>query len=216
MRCSGCSEVVRPVVALDIDGTLGDYHGHFIEFATEWLGYLPSKIDYDGRAPFGLWFAKVFNTDLTTFRMIKLAYRQGGLKRTMPAFAGAAELTENIMGAGAEVWITTTRPHDRFDRVDPDTREWLRRNGILFDGLLFGPRKLADLQTRIDPGRVVFVLDDQVEQLEEAKAVGWFTVLRKTGWNSGVWWPAAVTVLSSASRVAEAQINNWREQHGNL
>lgn len=26
-----------PIVALDIDGTLGDYHSHFLRFAEQWL-----------------------------------------------------------------------------------------------------------------------------------------------------------------------------------
>jgi hypothetical protein len=55
---------------------------------------------------------------------------------------GGQTFVDTLRAEGAEVWLTTTRPHDRFDRVDPDTREWCRRNGINFDGLLYDGDKM--------------------------------------------------------------------------
>jgi hypothetical protein len=166
MLCSNCSEVVKPVVAIDIDGTLSDYHYHLVQFANDWLGKRPMvQDDYDGGQDYWRWFCESFGVDRTTFRQIKLAYRQGGLKRTQPLWFYADEIVPKLQECGAEVWLTTTRPHDRFDRIDPDTREFLRRNNIPYDGLLYSGAKMRELAERVDPPRVVAVIDDQVNIL---------------------------------------------------
>jgi hypothetical protein len=190
MLCSRCSEPIKPVVAIDIDGTLAPYHPRFIEFASSWLGYEPlGREGYTGQPRFREWMCDVYNIDLSTFRAIKLAYRQGGLKRTMGTYPYAAPLVNRLRSAGAEVWLTTTRPHDRYDRIDPDTVEWTRRNHIEFDGLLFGENKMMELARRIDPRRVVAVLDDLPWVLEQAQIERLGTpVLRRTQYNEDTLW----------------------------
>lgn len=216
MKCSNCSEVVRPVVAIDIDGTLGDYHGHFQEFAELWLGReMEPGFEYDGRQSHRSWFCEAFDTDATTFRAIKLAYRQGGMKRSMPPFPGAAPLV-NGLRERAEVWLTTTRPHDRFDRVDPDTREWLRRNNIGYDGLLYSGDKMRELAARVEPERVCFVFDDLVETLLEAEGLfpSGSTVLRASRYNeAGPGWIFAVANLLDARAMATAHVQDWTVRH---
>lgn len=217
MRCSGCSLRVRPVVALDIDGTLGDYHSHFIEFAADWLGgrYVPRELlVYDGSEPFRDWFMRTFETDLSTFRSIKLAYRQGGLKRSMPPYPGAGELVA-LLRRHAEVWLTTTRPWERFDRIDPDTREWLRREGIEFDGLLYHEDKMEQLAERIDRQRVVAVLDDEEDNLIDAGALGWTPILRRMEYNRNLTWTGiAVQDLASAGKLIKEYIEEWERHNG--
>lgn len=213
MKCSNCSETVKPAVALDIDGTLGDYHDNFLEFAEGWLGFWRAR-DYCGGERFRDWFTKTYGVDLTTFRTIKLAYRQGGMKRTMLPYAGAADLTNRLRKEGIEVWLTTSRPWERFDRIDPDTREWLRRYEIEFDGLLYSGSKLADYAKIIDPGRSIAVVDDQIHNLAEAtqRCLG-APILRRTMWNSGCeWWGAFVENLTELQGEILNQNNFWKER----
>lgn len=159
---------MKPVVALDIDGTLGDYHGHFTRFASEWTGRdLPKPDEINP----GLPLYKHLGMSKATYRECKLAYRRGGLKRSMPAYDGAADLVRYLR-KDAEVWITTTRPYLRYDGIDPDTRHWLRRNGIYkYDGLIFKDSKLRGLRDAVGAGRVIMVVDDLPEQMEEALRV---------------------------------------------
>jgi FMN phosphatase YigB (HAD superfamily) len=178
----------KPVVALDIDGTLGDYHGHFTRFAEQWCGRaMPDpSLNTDG-VPLYKWLGM----SKATYRQCKLAYRQGGLKRSMPAYDGASELTRTLRKEGAEVWIATTRPYLRLDNIDPDTRHWLRRNKIQFDGVLFGEHKYRDLN-RILGERVLFVVDDLPEMIEQALGLGMRAMLRRQPYNeyfqrSGNW-----------------------------
>ena len=116
-----------PVVAIDIDGTLGDYHGHFLRFAEAWYGRtMPDAATINP----GLPLHKFMRTSKSTYRQCKLAYRQGGLERSMLAYPGASELTRAIRIAGAELWITTTRPYLKLDSQSPNTMHWLRRHCI--------------------------------------------------------------------------------------
>lgn len=176
---SDCPEIMRtnghgkPIVALDIDGTLGDYHGHFLEFAEGWLGQgVPPASMVNPGVP--LW--KHMGIDQTTYRECKLAYRQGGLKRTMPAFPGVSRLTKYLRADGlSEVWICTTRPYLRLDNIDPDTREWLRRNDIEYDGVLFDTlegkgTKYAELHRQAG-NRVAVIVEDLPEMILAARTV---------------------------------------------
>jgi hypothetical protein len=149
----------KPVVALDIDGTLGDYHGHFLNFAAAWFGHpMPNPREINP----GQRLHMFMGVPLARYRECKLAYRQGGLKRSMPVYDGAARLTECIRSAGAEVWICTTRPYLRLDNIDPDTREWLRRNRIRYDAVLFGDDKYQELR-RQAKSRIAAILEDLPE-----------------------------------------------------
>lgn len=185
MRCSACSAPVKPIVSLDIDGTLGDYHGHFQSFAQNYLGRPVRQDRYDYTCPYPEWLG----LDKTTYREVKLAYRQGGLKRSMPAFTGASWLTQGLSARGAEVWIATTRPYLRLDNIDPDTRHWLERNEIHYDAMIYGEEKYQKLIEQVDSDRIVGVVDDLPEQLEHAIALGIPSWLARQGHAEHVWKP---------------------------
>jgi hypothetical protein len=203
----GC--VLRPVVALDIDGTLGLYHEHFLHFAAMYLQRnLPSV--WDGSMPF--W--RLLGTSKTMYRQVKLAYRQGGMKRSMPVVPGAPELTRAVRAAGAEVWVCTTRPYLRLDNIDPDTRFWLRHNGFQYDGVLFGERKYYDLAQLVGSNRVVTVLDDEPEQCERAVKAGLTATLMCRPYNRKVVINRAVVDIQHATDVLLDELHEWRIERG--
>lgn len=158
MLCSECHGTIKPVVVLDIDGTLGDYHSHFHAFTEAYTGHAQRQ-GYDGSCELHEWY----NLSLDRYREIKLAYRQGGMKRSMPVYPDASQLVRVLRFSGCEVWICTTRPYLRLDNIDPDTREWLGRNGIAYDGLLYSENKYERLLEIVDPERIIAVLDDLPE-----------------------------------------------------
>jgi hypothetical protein len=168
----------KPIVALDIDGTLGDYHSNFLKFADLYFhSGCGSWFDRRGNTNPGLPLWEWMGISQRDYRDAKLAYRQGGWKRWMPCYEGSAELTRLVREAGAEVWLCTTRPYLRLDNVDPDTREWLQRNRIEYDALLFDPAHEED-GTKYDElkrqagSRVASVVDDLPEMLDAAYAAG--------------------------------------------
>lgn len=220
MRCSTCSKVVKPIVAIDIDGTLGDYHSHFLQFAERYLGLEETYeyADYDGSLSFREWFTTLFQVEDKVWYDIKLAYRQGAQKRSMPIFKPRAELEGflySITRYGGEIWITTTRPFLRLDGIDPDTREWLRRNKITYSGLLYDEDKYRVLAKNVDPDRVIAVLDDLPEQYDAAATAfgARVPILRRTPYNRAIERPLIANNLPEAHSVIMPRLADWEETH---
>lgn len=206
MRCTSCSQTVRPVVAIDIDGTLGDYHGHFMKFAEGYFGHqLPRE--YDGSVE----FHEALGLPLNKYREAKLAYRQGGWKRMMPRHDGASTLIRQLRRE-AEVFITTTRPYLRLDQTDPDTRFWLESNDIQYDGLLYDEDKYSKLTEIVDSRRVVAVLDDLSVQYDAARQQfgDRVPILRRNNYNKAMDRPNAVNSLPQALTEIHDRIKEWK------
>lgn len=173
---------VTPVVGVDIDGTLGPYHEHFLRFARGWLGVDPVKgwpgpPDYRDR---GSWWgdfdyqsvcsmAEYMGVSKRTYRLCKLAYRRGGLKRSMPVYNGAREM---LVALRRRAWVVlcTTRPYLHLDNIEPDTIEWLRRNRLPYDAMLMGEHKYRDLRKQYGE-MVAAVVDDDPALLSQARSL---------------------------------------------
>ena len=203
------------MVSLDIDGTLGEYHLHFWRFACAWTGRDLPEPRWDDLSKVS--FRKAIGMSDATYRQCKLAYRQGGSKRSMPVISGAAELTQALRRAGAEVWICTTRPYLRLDNIDPDTRHWARRNHITYHHMIYGEDKYRDLAAQVDNRRIVALLDDLPEQIDKALALGLDPILTHHPHNHwyvnkmrGIDLPR-VTSLHVAREVILNRIKDWKE-----
>lgn len=198
----------KPVVALDIDGTLGDYHSHFLRFAEGWFGEKmpdPEEINPGER------LHKFMGVTLKRYRECKLSYRQGGLKRSMPVYMHADAMTKVIRSLGAEIWICTTRPYLRLDNIDPDTQEWLRRNKIKYDAVLYGEDKYRELKRQAGD-RVASVIDDLPEMVREAAKLfpSLVPILRTQPYNVHLDWPRRAGGLFTAMGLISEDIERWK------
>lgn len=201
---------MRPVVAIDIDGTIGEYHDHFIEFAEKWVGHpIPRK--YDGSMPFNKWCGM----SKERYRKCKLAYRRGGLKRSMPLYPGARGLSVAVRKKGALLVVCTTRPFLALEAIDDDTRVCLRRNGFQYDNIIHGEHKYRELVLQYGKDRIVMVLDDLPEMLEQAASLGLPAVMRSNRHNSNVRWSPAVNNLFDAEWVALGSIDQYKREQRN-
>lgn len=162
-----------PVVALDLDGTLGDYHRHFEAFARMWSG---RDIRWEPAVKGS--FAAQLGMSKATYRQCKLAYRMGGMKRSMPVFEEARELTMAIRKRGVRVIACTTRPYLHMSTIDLDTQHWMRRHGLQVDYILYGEHKYRDLVRSVGRDRIVCAMDDDASQLAIAKSLGISTIMR--------------------------------------
>jgi FMN phosphatase YigB (HAD superfamily) len=176
---------LAPVVALDIDGTLGDYHSHFQWFAEL---YLQEPITLDWAWSWNHYhgeFSEALGLHKDVYRQIKLAYRQGGMKRCMPAFPQSHEVVKYLRERmGLQVWICTTRPWNRLDNIDPDTQFWIQRNLGPVDGVIYGEEKYKDLIEIVGRDRIVCVVDDLVENVEQAIELGLDAAVRVNASNA--------------------------------
>lgn len=171
---------MRPVAALDIDGTLLDYHRHFLRFAAGYFGHDPDDpgyLDYDARLP----MYKHLRVGKASYRKCKLAYRRGQLKRSLPMleppYPNANELTHLLRRWGCDIWLCTTRPYLSHDEVDDATRHNLRRNGVVYQGLIWGEHKYRELVRTVGRERIIGVLDDMPDMCNQAHSLGLPTAL---------------------------------------
>lgn len=201
-----------PVVALDIDGTSGDYHGHFTRFAEQWVGRpMPDPAANTGGIP----LYKHLGISKSTYRQCKLAYRQGGMKRSMPVYEGIGEFTRYVRKNGAQVWICTTRPYLRLDNIDPDTRHWLtKRAKMQYDAVLYGEHKYRDLVKIVGRDRVLFVVDDLPELIQQAISLDVPAILRDQPYNryfdEGSAGVTRVGKVSELTAEFDAAMKEWR------
>lgn len=211
--CTDCNRPVKPVVAWDIDGTMADYHGHLIEFVCRYYdldyGYELAR-SYNG----SLGLAEHIGITKEQYRQAKLAYRQGGMKRTQPMFEDAATVVRLLRALGCETWVTTTRPYNRFDSTDPDTRHWLERHRIPYDHLLYDDDKYGVLADTVGAERVIGVVDDLADNYDRAEELGLNPILRKTMYNRAIQRPVEATTLRLAAHMLVTRTEQWRTEHG--
>lgn len=213
---------LAPVVGIDIDGTLGDYHTHFTWFLNHI--YFPQaypKYWADWSSAQGE-FSEALFMNKEVYRQAKLAYRMGGLKRCMPLFdedrneAGGAIRNEiqYIRSQGIQVWICTTRPWLSLTTVDPDTQYWLERNAGQVDGLIYGEDKYADLIDIVGKDRILGVCDDLPENITRAQDLGLNAAIR-WGDHNAQWRKSNNPPCDGFSRVKDMSsiIDDWFEKH---
>lgn len=195
------------MVALDIDGTMGQWHQSITQFAELYLGKsLPPYEEMKQESLFKHW-----HISKATYRQVKLAFRQSGLKRSMPAYPNAAGLTRSLRREGADVWICTTRPYLRLDNIDPDTRTWLRRVRVQHDGVLYGEHKYRQLVRNVGADKVVGVLDDLPELCGQAFSVGVEPLLVRRPHNQHLRCDCPqVDSLFEAEELLLKRIGDWR------
>lgn len=212
MKCECCHHDIRPVVAMDIDGTAGKWHEHFIEFLEKYLGISNEWWwEYNGQGELSDWL----ELDKRTYQEAKLAFRTGGYKRWMEAREGLRTFVDACTSNEVDLWITTTRPWLRLDNIDPDTREWLRRNEIPFKGLLYDENKYEELCKRIDPERVILVLEDLADQCTAAKRSDLPVVMMGSQWNRYHWRGNIVaTDFGIATNILNNRAREWRIANG--
>ena len=104
--CTECGREIKPIVAVDIDGTLAEYHLTLQRFACDY---------WDIPQPVATWgglgnFEDHLGITQAQYREAKLAYRQGGYKRMAPAYPFAIQFMNWLNQLDVELWITTTRP----------------------------------------------------------------------------------------------------------
>lgn len=155
---------VMPVAGVDIDGTIAKYHSHFTAFANEWTGRaLGNPTPYFGEDPFHVYLG----LSKRQYREVKLAYRRSGLKRSMPTVFGSEEFVRRLR-KNCRVVFCTTRPYLSIDNIEPDTVEFLRRNGIKYDGLILGHLKYQALRDQYGEENILGVIDDDPAMVRSA------------------------------------------------
>jgi hypothetical protein len=205
-------------------GTIADYHGHFLRFAEGYFGRsFPSEFTINP----GLRLHQFMGVDHADYQRCKLAYRQGGLKRSMPPLRGIGEVIRQVrVEQATEVWICTTRPFNSLATLDDDTREFLRRAEVGYDAMIIDPLDRKDKyweMVRQAQGRVCAVVEDLPEQAWRADDLGLGPLLIRnqpynqiSGENDAGLLPRSAIRWSTAEELRDlllTAIYQWKERY---
>lgn len=215
---------MKPVLGIDIDGTLVDYHRHFTDFAVQYFDLDMEHYafhTYDSRLP----FHKFLGVSKEKYRQCKMAYRRGELKRSVPLlpspYPDAPTLTKTLRLWGVDVWLCTTRPYLAYDYIDSATRHNLRRHNIVHNAVLWGEHKYRDLVREVGRGRIIGVLDDLPSMCDQAMKLGLRTAFALRPHNAaqfgaingpgGAMYPAVETHEDTLA-LFKRWLNEWRDK----
>jgi len=135
-------EKEKKICYFDIDGVLNDYPECWLRFLREkWdrtelpdrkirdLNYVKEQVPYQ------------------LYRNSKWEYRESGYKTTIPPTTSASELTYNLHQMRYHIVIITARPVKEHPSLFKQTVDWLQKNSIEFDDLIFdGDKHIAVLK----------------------------------------------------------------------
>ena len=211
---------LAPVVAIDLDGTLADYYRHFCWYLENiYRPHAGRHIPDWTKTPNGE-FSEALGMDKAEYRDAKLAYRQGGLKRSIPLLLrDDVDYLQRIRSKlGVQVWITTNRPWLRLDNIDKDTLYWIDHNLGEVDGVIFSQNKYQDLIDHVGRARILGVIDDLPENIMAAEELNIPGITRygphNTWWlESHGWNKTVVTTIIEFYSYVKMWKGEWDAEH---
>lgn len=166
-----------PVVAVDLDGVLNDYPWTFCRYATNELRGARGESEPASIAEIRVELGP------RGYLEMKDRYRESGEKRFERVREGAKALLDGLRASGFTVVLLSKRPYWRFSRIYADTLEWLERNDLRVDAVLFHPEKHRKILEDF-PG-VVAVVEDDPAVAREIVTVGKPVILVEGELNRG-------------------------------
>lgn len=165
------------VVGVDIDGVLNTYPDCFVQWVRRtW----PTSTDLPQDSTLADLHLRL---GASTMMAVKTAYRESGAKMDQPVREGAKDLLDGLRAHGFSVVLLSRRPYWRHYRIFADTLEWLQRNNLQHEAILFHPQKHVKILETFP--NMVAMVDDEVEVCRAVQAAGVPTVLVRGELNSG-------------------------------
>ncbi len=148
-----------PCVLVDIDGVLSDYPRCFYKWfaGTRWITIAKAEMDYHSLA-------------LDEKESVKRAYRQSGAKANLGVLPGAKAMLDKIRESGLKIILLTNRPYAEHCRIYADTLEWLEKNDLKYDAIIWARDKGFEAVKNFK--NVCWAIDDTFANAERLKEAG--------------------------------------------
>lgn len=118
------------VCVFDIDGVLNDYPKTWIDFVNVSLCENFKNLN---EVKDSLSYSK--------YKRLKEEYRVSGVKENLCVKKGAKEVINKLRSEGFKIIIISARPVIKYSSLYKQTTNWLAKNGIEYDNLIFSERK---------------------------------------------------------------------------
>lgn len=181
----------KKIIGVDIDGVLADYPKSFIDYAEQETGlkFNIEKYNISGE------MAKIIGEEKA--KAIKHKYRISGQKRFIPIIKGVQEGLKILKKKGYKIVLLSARPIKQYKRIFSDTIEWLQKNKLVFDAILWDENK-EDRVIKEFP-HMNFMIEDVLENANKIAKAGYKVFLINKPYNKG-------KIEKKVIRV-----NNWEE-----
>jgi len=174
----------KRTVVVDVDATLCDYVGGFLDYVAAHYQVPPidrSKIegsDLSGGC------AKYLKQPVADLVALKHRYRDCGGKLLLDPLPDAAAMLRSIQFSGGQIAILTARPYETYKRVFADTLVWLQKHSMPYDAIWMSEDK-REFLLRVLPTCVAVVDDDATQALRLAEA-GYLVMVPQWPSNAGL------------------------------
>lgn len=126
------------VVGIDIDGVLAEYPEGFIKFIEKKTKIDLSKIKITSYNLYNI-IGDVVGVE--KMKKLKHEFRMSGEKRNLDCIKGARQSMVQLKKKGYRLILLSARPYKEYPRIFADTIEWLNKNKIPFDAILWDENK---------------------------------------------------------------------------
>ncbi len=156
----------HPCAIVDIDGVLADYPRCF-EIWCE-VNFFPGISRHD--------MQRLLREMPALNRAdLKHKYRQSGVKADLPVLPGAREFLQLLRSRrNLKVILLTNRPYHQYYRIYPDTLEWLAKNDLPYDGIVWAQDKGVDALKLFK--NICWAVDDSEDQVANLRRAGITTI----------------------------------------
>ena len=183
------------VICLDIDGILCDY-------TTTWLKFIENNfpgelVIYTKEDVTSLDLSMTLKNP-SKYKELKHLFRESGAKRQAIVNPGAKELLIRL-SKNYKIVLVTARPVQIYKRIYADTIEWLKKNELYFDFLVFEEDKRNWVITHKD--KVEFCLEDSPNQAKQLDAYGIKVYLLDCSYNKEVEETETLTRINSLGAI---------------
>ena len=172
-------ETGKKICYLDIDGVLNNYPECWLEFIRMKLLPKDSRTEYI----LGDLNRAKHNIPYQEYKDLKWEYRESGYKETIPPNPDASRLTSDLRKLGYHIVIITSRPVKEHPSLFKQTINWLQKNKIEFDDLIFDEDKHIAVLKRYP--HLIFGCEDHRYYANLVASWGYDMYLINNRYNSG-------------------------------
>ena len=98
------------------------------------------------------------NLSYNYYRNIKHEFRTSGIKVHIPVRKEAKKVLYELLKLEYTIIMMTARPFDIYKKLFKTTTEWLRRNELPYDGIIWGHNKHVKIMSEVE--NIQFIVED--------------------------------------------------------
>lgn len=172
------------ILISDIDGTLGDWRGAFINFLRK-----SGRITVPADAGKSMSIETDLGIPYPEYYKLKREFESTGGYKLLEPYMDAVKFIHQAADYGWDIRCYTARPGERYGRIWSDTKQWLDENDIgqfITELHIGGEERISKAYELQELGHRVLMLEDDPTLALRAASTGLHVILRDQPYNVGI------------------------------